>query len=59
MNEITKYYECVERKYRPESYRLMVHRAEDENEVLRERIAELRRQLEAHGPRRRNNPLTE
>ena len=47
MNEVSKYYECVERRYRPESYRLRAHRAEDENEVLREGIAERDQQIEA------------
>ena len=63
MNEAIKLYERVERRWRPESHRLRADKAEDENEVLRERIAELEHQLEERGPRRRrrrrNNPPTE
>ncbi len=70
MNETSKYYERVERRWRPESHRLRADKANeradkaaDENEVLREENAELRRQLKERGPwrhrRRRNNPPTE
>lgn len=70
MSDIVKFYERVERKYRPNSHRHRAEVAEDQIEVLREqaardrnRIAELERQLEEHGPRRRrrrrNNPPEE
>ena len=44
MCERAKYYERVERRWRPESHRLRADRAEEEAEILRERIAELNRQ---------------
>ena len=67
MTEIVKLYERVERKYRPESWRLKAIQTEEENQELREqaardrnRIADLERQLKELGPRRRrrrrNNP---
>ena len=53
MCEKAKYYEKVERRWRPESHRLRAIRTEEENQELREenrtlrdRIAELERQLE-------------
>ena len=63
MNGTSKHYERVERRWRQESHRLRADKTSDENEVLREENAELRRQLEERGPRRRrrrrNNPPTE
>ena len=70
MSGTVKFYERVERKYRPESWRLKAIQTEEENQELREqaardrnRIAELERQLEERGPRRhrrrRNNPPEE
>ena len=44
MCEQAKYYERVERRWRPESHRLRADRAEEEAEILRERIAERNRQ---------------
>ena len=41
VDEIVKLYERVERRYRPESYRQRADIAEEENQALRERIAEL------------------
>ena len=41
MNEVVKLYERVERRIRPESYRQRAVIAEEENQVLRERVAEL------------------
>ena len=59
MNETSKYYERVERRWRPESHRLRPDKAneraevtEEENQVLREENAELRRQLKERGPRK-------
>ena len=52
MCERAKYYERVERRWRPESHRLRAIRTQEENQELREqaarnreRIAELERQL--------------
>ena len=52
MCERAKYYEKVERRWRPESHRLRAIRTEEENQELREqaarnreRITELERQL--------------
>ncbi len=70
LNKTVKFYERVERKWRPESHRLRADLAneraeanEEEIKVLRQENAELRRQLEERGPRRhrrrRNNPPTE
>ena len=63
MCERAKYYERVERRWRPESHRLRADRAEEEIEVLqeqaarnRERIAELERQLEERRARLRRHP---
>ena len=41
MNEMVKLYERVERRYRPESHRQRADLAEEENQALRERNAEL------------------
>ena len=41
MNEMVKLYERVERKPRPESHRQRADLAEEENQALRERNAEL------------------
>ena len=60
MCEKAKYYERVERRWRPESHRLRAIRTEEENQELRkqaernrERIAELERQLEERRARLR------
>ena len=52
MNETSKYYERVERRWRPESHRLRADKAEEENQVLRKEVAEFRRQLKERGPRK-------
>ena len=44
MCEKARYYERVERRWRPESWRFRAEVAEDESEALREQIAELNRQ---------------
>ena len=46
MNEKTKFYERVERRIRPESYRQRAAIIEEQNQELRERIAELERREE-------------
>ena len=69
MREKSKFYERVERRPRPESYRQRADIAEEENQALRERIAELEsreeiqelrnrvaeleRQIREDGPQRR------
>ena len=45
MCEKAKYYERVPRRWRPESHRLRAIQTEEENQELRERIAELECQL--------------
>ena len=46
MNQATKLYERVERRYRPESWRLKAIQTEEENQELREQAARDREQAE-------------
>ena len=57
MNEVVKLYERVERRIRPESYRQRAAIAEEENQELRERIAELESREEIQALRNRIDEL--
>ena len=57
VDEMVKLYERVERRYRPESYRQRADIAEEENQALRERIAELESREEIQALRDRIDEL--
>ena len=57
MNEVVKLYERVERRIRPESHRQRAVIAEEENQELRERIAELESREEIQALRNRIDEL--